>query len=480
MQYLKDKLKRLSETPYIVMSNFADFHNNLGSFKDMFYRTWFIFFLVSFPLAFLCGYVDFEVLFGLNYDSTQNYTSSFCKALIEAVLIQLSILVAGGLAIKILINGKIRIWGIQFMIFFVLASMGFARTIYLSYQTYYSAKANAQSNSEQIALEHEKQSTNLSQNQATEITKIETWYQTELDRINTAHQEQLAAAVSIWENHKKNKKAKYQRKEITKSYLNKKLSAYNTQIAKLEREYKTAQFEAQNALAIEKDKRLKPTKANYKEAYNDLKESQRIETMTLNSSIKENAQNTQGRNIGLNIISLLLQIGIMFYARGVNKETKETIETVLPPNQGNNNTIVETEDNQTIIEKPVSKVNKETETIEDLKEETVQKELYYNKQQSETAVATIAKEAVVKEPQSFVSKHKIPVYFIDGMYCIKYINNKAEEVFLGLDAVRKRMNTYRKRVDQYRAEKKIERVASNLDTLSFWTDSYTALTEFLN
>lgn len=479
---MKKIIEKIKSFPFNTMTKFAEFHNNLNSFEQMFFRTWFIFALVSVPLACLCAYVDFEVLFGIYYDSSQDYVTAFVKSLTEAVLIQLGILVAGGLAIKILINGKVLVWGKQFLIFFILAGLCISRTFYLSYQTYYSSKANAQINKEHIEAEHKREIASIEDAKQRELSSVESWYNSEKDRIALSYSTIIKDTVAVWENKIEQKKAKYKRKEITKSYRDKKIAAYNIVINGLKTHYNKQIFNEHNELEKERKSNVGKISEKFDKQLSMTSNENYAQSMELKSSINKSAKSTQGRNIGLNIISLLLQLGLMYYAKGVNKENNtigdEDTEDE-DSGESNSDTGEYTELNtgeelkeKVVLETKVKKSNPgstnsksiEKDRLSNLKKEKVNDtenseitkdtDTEYSKSSGASPLGLYKPDTGHKKnkTQEGVVGHKngFDVYLMNGKYCVQYpYVRKDGHTYLDYKALTTKINTYRGRSVEY-------------------------------
>ncbi|MCH2046111.1 MAG: hypothetical protein MK212_18490, partial [Saprospiraceae bacterium] len=340
----KEQKNKTKGVAFQTMSMFSKFHNNLGSFQEMFYRTWFLFLIVGFVLPFLCGYVDFEVLFGIYYDSSQSYWTAMTKAGLEAVLIQLGILVAGGIALKILINWKFENWSwtIQFFLFAFLAGICIFRTFELSYQTYYSSKANAHEYKQAMEQRHLDNVGAKKAERDTAFAQLYAAQQNKLAGIEEQYATMIAAKTKKWNDKVKEKATKYGQGRISKDYYQNKLNEYNGYINEVEVTQLGIKNAAVDSLNKAYDALLLEAKSRHNQDLDLAKASTQTELSELNRSIEDNAQATQGRNVGLNIISLLLQFGGLLYARAVNKELgideeEEGKETAKTPNNSNPN-----------------------------------------------------------------------------------------------------------------------------------------------
>lgn len=501
----KNKTKGVA---FQTMAMFAKFHNNLGSFQDMFYRTWFIFLIVGFVLPFLCAYADFEVLFGIYYDSSQSYWTASIKAGLEAAMIQLGILIAGGIALKILINWKFNNWSwtLQFFLFAALSVICIIRTFDLSYQTYYSSKANSYENKQ---LMDDKHMNNINAKEAqrdTTITQLNTEQNNKLETINSQYIAMLDTKTKKWMDKKTDKEAKYRQGRITKDRYTSKINEYNGYI----NEVKVTQLGIKNArtdsLTKVYDALLLEAKSRYNKELDNIRSTNKAEADELGSSIEDNATATQGRNIGLNAISLLLQLGGLLYVRGVNneigenddeEENKEDETPKTPKNSSSNNRETRVNNTASIPTQTsdidtVYNAQNNKKTTEQKQATTNPNSLYHSNKQDKQVQTTTQKQvpdttnasAVLSTNKQFVAKNGITVYWQDGMFCVKHLvergSNKGGETYLGLPQVNSRLVTYRNRVRDYSKQGKMEYAVTNQEMLDYWTIRYEAIQEACN
>jgi hypothetical protein len=307
---------------YKIMEGWAKRHNNLKDFTSLHSGTWFIGLLLMLAVACLAWFADFEVLYGIEFNNTHNTTTSYVLGVVAATIIQVLILICGGMAVKILINkltDKDNL--IQLAIHSLLFVAGFTTTIYLSYQTHSSAKVKGLTALNNTHNTHNTSSNEVLQHYTTGLKQATTRYKEDSSRLAAKYGELIASKKAPLESKIAEKKAKAESGVIS-------WGLYETKKAKYERGIANVSKQP----VEEKTKALLSLLSTYTSTIKEIKEQKdsRIERVDgrLDSGLAEAKEatslaafSTRWRNVGLNFISFLLCVGLLFFARGANAKT---------------------------------------------------------------------------------------------------------------------------------------------------------------
>ena len=350
-QVLIDKIINI---PSLIMDLFIAKHSNTDNYKDMYKGPMFIVFSLSIVMIGMCWHVDFQVLYGIAYNSTVDHSKASWFAFAQATVIQFLIIYCGGLLFKILIFGKLFIkenapysvaapWQLfyvdkrhfnQTMLLLPLFVIGMCWTLDLSCKTHASAKADAANNKTKVAQRYDAKIENLSQEQAKKIKEIKSVYDKEISD-KTAHFDALiASSESLYQGKKQKRKAQHQKGIFSAASLAAKLGDYTSRASTA----KNKLMNSKNAVLSPIQKAMRNEISEINQKYDKLKENQEYqksrELSSINGDITQNAEETRGRNIQYNLVSVLCMIVLQFFYRDANTET-QNVDTGNTPDDSN-------------------------------------------------------------------------------------------------------------------------------------------------
>ena len=321
-------LKLLASIPDKVMDWYAKKHSNVGSFKSMYKGTYFIALILLCVIAVMATRVDYTVMSSIIKVSTGDDNVAFGVGISIALMIQAFVLISGGIVIKILINGLYRQKAhiSQLIIHGLLLIAGFGTTFYLSSQTYFSAKANAESNKTKL-LENISQITdNHSDAKEERVNALSSYFDGREDKINSLYDNKIKHEKQDWDV----SVAKYDNRlshgKITKAYHSDKVAAYNIsyskKIKKLEYERSEKLEEIHNQLSS----KVQGVDSKYSFLWQNNYDNSHKEKKDLEKAIEQNASITMYWNIFLNIASFLLCVGLLLYAKGATQKPEKATQ----------------------------------------------------------------------------------------------------------------------------------------------------------
>ena len=321
-------LKLLASIPDKVMDWYAKKHSNVGSFKSMYKGTYFIALILLCVIAVMATRVDYTVMSSIIKVSTGDDNVAFGVGISIALMIQAFVLISGGIVIKILINGLYRQKAhiSQLIIHGLLLVAGFGTTFYLSSQTYFSAKANAESNKTKL-LENISQITdNHSDAKEERVNALSSYFDGREDKINSLYDNKIKHEKQDWDV----SVAKYDNRlshgKITKEYHSDKVAAYNIsyskKIKKLEYERSEKLEEIHNQLSS----KVQGVDSKYSFLWQNNYDNSHKEKKDLEKAIEQNANITMYWNIFLNVASFLLCVGLLLYAKGATQKPEKATQ----------------------------------------------------------------------------------------------------------------------------------------------------------
>lgn len=315
---------------YSIMRGWANKHNNLQDFTHLHSLTWFIGLILMLGVAAMAWWADYEVLYGIEYGNTHNHNTSNALSITLATVIQVLILFCGGMAAKLIINKKYDSDNsIQLVIQSILFIGGLSASLYLSYQTYSAAAVkglqafdntnNTYKTLKEEVLEEATNATNAAQKQ----------YREDSIRLVAKYGELIAANSKGLESKIIEKRIKAENGEISWGTFEAKKARYERGIANQTKPHIEEKATALLALHQNHTSSLKTIIDKREEALDKLEEGldgslERVEEATSLAALA-----TRGRNIGLNIISFILCVGLLFFAKGANKITPPIAEGVV-------------------------------------------------------------------------------------------------------------------------------------------------------
>lgn len=323
-------IQKIKTLPYSIMNRYVNKHDNTEKFQTMYSGPWFVAFLVMGVITLICCWVDYSVLYGIEYTSSLNKTYSFLSAFGSAIIIQFLIIVGGGLFFKIIIFGKLRTDAgedqsfvesinknhvLQAFIFGTLFVYGFTWTIELSNKTYYSAKANAIGNQYDLEEKYKASAALLSNERQNKINELERAANKSIQSKEVHYNSLIASNTAKFEALKAKKRADAKRYNYTKAKLERSLAKYDSQAetkkAALLIEKESVIAPIQSALIASTDD-LRSTYTTYEKSLDYKASNDRSE---LDAGIEATAKETQGRNVTYNFMNVVLMIGLLLFAK---------------------------------------------------------------------------------------------------------------------------------------------------------------------
>lgn len=323
------KVAKWLPTPYNLMRLYADGQNNVDEFVKLHSRTAFVCFSIMLAVVCAAFLADWDVLFGTEYNAHKDYSRAWTYSLLIALIIQGGIWHSGGMMVKLYVNGLHKKTvhklkdnidnAIQFKIHTLvfLACMG--STLYLSFQTYESSKAKGAGAMSNVVSSYTTKKDSVAGGTNQQAAALYAHYQRDSQAIADNWNNRIDALFDHYEGKKEEKlgerragrvswgqyakdTARYFRKqhEETKPFKD----TMSMQLADLHKNY----VKRRNWLAS----KLENTVSNIDSLLG-------LEKNDLLGSIENNAQVTRGRNIILNGISFLLNLVLIFFARGANR-----------------------------------------------------------------------------------------------------------------------------------------------------------------
>lgn len=340
-------LSWVSSLPYRIMDKYVHAQDNTDDFQTMYSFTWFIAMAAMIVLIGICFWVDFQVLYGIEFNSTMDETHSYWSAFKSATIIQFLIIICGGLFFKILIFNKLKsdkkenFWLfeakiskrhlIQCCTFGILFLYGFFWTLDLAYKTYNSAKANALANQIDLDNKYKGKFDELTQEQTAKLQNSSEMAARHIKDIEQNYNAQIQAIINKYEAIKLKKKAQLDNKQISRQTFASAMAEYETSIQKqvspLLKE-KTSKINVINEAATAE---LSKIKSHYQELESNLDYQASRDRNDLNGEIENTALETQGRNIKYNLISVVLMIGLLFFAKGCLEDKNTAGNTQTDP-----------------------------------------------------------------------------------------------------------------------------------------------------
>lgn len=339
---------KISSIPYYVMNRYVHAQDNTDDFQTMYSFTWFIAMAAMVVLIGICFWVDFQVLYGIEFNSTMDENHSYWSAFKSATIIQFLIIVCGGLFFKILIFNKLKSDRKESFYFFeakiskrhliqcctfgILFLYGFFWTLDLAYKTYNSAKANALANQIDLDNKYKGKFDELTQEQTAKFQNSSEFAARQIKDIEQNYNAQIAIITQKYEARKTRNKIRFENKIITRqtfsSVMAEQEAALQKELSPLLKE-KTAKINTINEAATAE---LSKLKSHYQELESNLDYQASRDRNDLNGEIENTALETQGRNIKYNLISVVLMIGLLFFAKGC-LEDKNTGNTQTDPDE---------------------------------------------------------------------------------------------------------------------------------------------------
>lgn len=341
--FINQIISKITSIPYRIMDKYVHAQDNTDDFQTMYSFTWFIALAAMLVLIGICFWVDFQVLYGIEYNSTMDETHSYWSAFKSATIIQFLIVVCGGLFFKILIFNKLKQDEIEDFYFFkariskrhliqcctfgILFLYGFAWTLDLAYKTYNSAKANALQNQISLDAKYNLNFHQLSNEHTDKLKAITTNSENTIKSIEQNYNAQIQAITNKWDALKAKKQSQFNNKQISKQTLLSTLANYEVAQEKQLAPLLKSKTEKINIASEASQAEIKKIKEHYQQLESNLDYQASRDRNDLNSEIENTAKETQGRNIKYNLISVVLLVGLLFFAKGCLEDKKKDNDT---------------------------------------------------------------------------------------------------------------------------------------------------------
>lgn len=453
---------------YKFMRSFADSHNDLHDYTLLHYATWFTCRALLLMVMAIAVYCDFSVIYGMFYNVNKDDTASFWIGAGGATVIALLILSNGTMFIKLSINSKhgiklkkrralleaagkktasllLRENAIQWYIHGSLMVIGLVMTGFLSFHSDQKTKAEAYKYDRQLANEMNQDISLIEKQHQAEINRLNTKYSKDSSTMSKQYDDLIAAAAP---EHKKSiagYESRHKQQLITKE---KYLGAVNYLNVLIENAEKGPKDEKASAL-LELSKKHLIQLEKLQESHYITKSAATVKPEKKKDreyNLEVAAITTKGLNLLLNLVSVLLTAGLLFFSRGANvgREVepdeplsyleKKTPDYVL---------VDDVEDNEN------GKQEENEENDEDLEEYTEENA------ESEAVDESVPSVNNNEDNSQDSDKHYIPVIDHQGK-----LYNRAQGVTF--------MRTYRERAAKYLNEDKLDLVPHNLKMAEYW------------
>jgi len=321
---------RLIPSPFNFVRLYSKLEDNLDDFTRTHATTGITFFASTLIVAGYAFYADYSVLWGMEYVATRNESYAFWQAVGISMLIQLALVFNGGMACKLLINDMLHDadHNIQFKFNLGLATIAFVASLYLSFQTFYVAESKGieseKTGKENLMSDYENQKKVFDG----QITTLSNAYFSDSTNIEKHFQETVSAANNKFTSDSIRKASDAKIGINSLAVANGRINAFRLErdkkieAAALERKAAFKNLESVTGSQIDK---LQSNKTN---ALSKLQTKIDEFETELGTTVAFNANVTRYKNIFLNFIALLLNIGFQFYMRGVsNHEKRRRLET---------------------------------------------------------------------------------------------------------------------------------------------------------
>lgn len=346
MEILK-KVKRFVnyflQIPYCIMTGYANNQQETASdFSKMYANVVFLALAMMLVTAYVGWTVDYSVLYGIEYNSTQDAASADWQAFQSATIIQLLILVFFGIAAKALIFGKAFKHRGHFLMFGLATTLfiyGFSWTLQLSNQTYHSAKANATQTISKTKAEFAANGQKLAEEKQNELLALANTIQAQKKAESAKYQPEIDRIENKYADKVTRKEVNYKKGNISKLTLIDKTAKYNSAKDAEQKKPNDALNTALLLLTNQEAKQAAAINAKYDSLSNQNNQALAAALLLIEQDIEANAKATQGRNITINITSVLLQLLTIIFALFATKDNGDTstdaTSSTDEPNSGN-------------------------------------------------------------------------------------------------------------------------------------------------
>lgn len=469
--------KKIIAIPYLIMDIYVKSHKNTNNFQAMYSGAWFIAAMAMMVITAICFKVDFEVLYGIEYNTSLNESQSWWSAVKSALVIQFLILVCGGIALKTFIFGKYKDlntppknwyffsipmlnWHhtLQMITFGALFVYGLSWTLDLSGKTYHAAKANAIGNKTALEQKHYSNQDKIATTRKDKASEIERVANADILAIKNSYKERLSNIENKYDAKRKNYKDKYRNKQVSKATLNAKIANYNLREANEKKPLLSSRAkkieEKQNLLSTN----LQSVNDYYLRLESKAGNEKATASAELTAQIEATAKETKGRNITYNIVNVILMIGLLFFTKGCIDDQPESQRY----NTGSNGNTQYSDTEDTDDTKGSPRADTEeyeaTDTEEDETVNTADHSTHNTESQKEDDTEyTEFEELETKAPKvEFFSQGGFDFKKTKGTVYIKH-----NSTYANLSKLNTWINTYETRANEYWIEGKKERAKKN-------------------
>jgi hypothetical protein len=344
MKQLTEKIKKtpqkVLQLPHSIMSRYANQqHQTASDFGRMYALPVFVGAVACLVMAYVGWCVDYEVLYGIEYNAHQDQARAEWHAFQTATIIQLLIVFFFSIGAKALLFGKvIQFEGIKpqlvnkgHAIMFVLCAglfyYGFSWTLELSYKTYHSAKANAAQFERNTKAKFAQNAENLKLEQQKAIEAVQNTIQDQKNALQAKYGTEKDDLTKLYLGKIERKKAKYQKGQISKAILLDKTTKYTNSMNAGVKTINTELNDKLLHLTNQEAEQIEAINSQYTTLLSKNDNNQVAALAVIAQDIEANAQATAGRNVRINSTSVILSLLTVFYALFAGKDNSTTTAT---------------------------------------------------------------------------------------------------------------------------------------------------------
>lgn len=329
---------------YKQMAKYAADNDDLHDYTLLHYATWFACAILMLPVMALAIHCDFSVLYGMYYNVSRDENSSMFIAGGGAAIIAAIILFPGKMFIKLSINGKhpfrlkkrmdnliragkktdavlLKENAIQWGIHLTLLSLGLFATGFLSFNADQRTKADAYKTEMRIEQKTKAHTDSLVSSMNNELQQLYEAYRRDSITIAEQHDALIGAAGAAWKKSLEGYNQKLKQKTITKEKFEGSTRYLEYLVERDEAPKRTEKAAALLELSNQYTAARNDLKQRYTKEIQQKPERTSEEIKELEQNLAVAALSTKGFNIMLNLLSVLLTAGMLFFARGANVDS---------------------------------------------------------------------------------------------------------------------------------------------------------------
>jgi len=317
-------------SPYNIMRLYSKVGDNLDDFTRAHAVSGMAYLGIMLIVSSFAWWADQQVLFGIEYTATLDYSYSMWQSVGIATIIQAVLIFNGGMAVKLWINGVItdKEHRFQFRIHTLLAICAFATTGYLSLQTDKLARAKGiqakdlqaetiKANTDSEASKYEK-----------EISLLKAEYRKDSIRIMQDYTDAIQAATDVFLADSTRKAKDAELRISHQDYAQRRINGFRTVLAQ---KLQAAKTEKQKRFE-ELDNRIGSQISKLQSVKTDMLAGLQTSIAKMEGDIYGeidfNAQTTRYKNLLLNIIALFFNLGLQLFVRGANANERSKKATM--------------------------------------------------------------------------------------------------------------------------------------------------------